>query len=218
MKLLLKRFAELSSQLEELRATKHIYRSEWGEYELVNEELLDEWLVKAKNLISKTAGKDSEHYQAFLTAEATGAQSSSWQVTRRTGAIFKATREDYEGGYLESVRYLTQAEVFENELEQAAELHQNGYHQAAAVIAGTVLETALRSLCDRHSIEHARLDKMNSDLAKAEIYSKLTQKRITSLADIRNNAAHGKNENYTPNDVSSMIVDVERILEEHLTK
>jgi hypothetical protein len=54
---------------------------------------------------------------------------------------------------------------------------------AAAVIAGTVLETALRQLC---------LDRMNADLAKAGVYNSLMQKRITALAAIRNRAAHGK--------------------------
>ncbi len=54
----------------------------------------------------------------------------------------------------------------------------NGYSTAAAVIAGVVLETALRELCDKESISHGKLDKMNSDLTKASVYNKLVQKQI----------------------------------------
>lgn len=131
-------------------------------------------------------------------------------------AVFLAAREDFEGGYLSSVRTLVQAEMFDSELEQAEELLKGGYVTAAAVIAGVVLETALRELCDRSSIAHGKLDKMNADLAKAGIYSKLVQKRITTLADIRNSAAHGKPEEFTEQDVSAMLQDVCRFLTDYL--
>ena len=37
-----------------------------------------------------------------------------------------------------------------------------------------------------------KLGTMNAGLAKQGVYNKLTQKRITALADIRNKAAHGE--------------------------
>ena len=79
-----------------------------------------------------------------------------------------------------------------------------------------MLETALRTLCDRHEIPHGKLDKMNADLAKAGQYNKLRQKRITALADIRNSAAHGKTDQFQPADVESMINEIERFLDEML--
>ena len=102
--------------------------------------------------------------------------------------------------------------MFESELEQAQELLDNGYKLSSAVIAGVVLETALRDLCEQESIPLGKLDKMNSDLAKKGKYNKLQQKRITALADIRNNAAHGKPEEFTSEDVSLMIRDVQGFL------
>lgn len=131
-------------------------------------------------------------------------------------AVFLAAREDFEGGYLSSVRTLVQAEVFDSELEQAEELLKGGCVTAAAVIAGVVLETALRELCDRASIPYGKLDKMNVDLVKAGIYNKLVQKRITAHADIRNSAAHGKPEEFTEQDVSAMLQEVGRFLADHL--
>jgi hypothetical protein len=84
------------------------------------------------------------------------------------------------------------------------------------VIAGVVLETALRQLCDRENIPHGKLDKMNADLAKAGKYNKLMQKRITALADIRNSAAHGNFNQFTQQDVENMMNEVEQFLA-HLT-
>ena len=105
-----------------------------------------------------------------------------------------------------------QAEVFDNELEQAKELLYSGYKLASAVICGVVLETALRDLCDSNLIAHGKLDTMNGQLAKAGVYNKLQQKRITAIADIRNSAAHGKPEEFNNDDVKNMIRDVESFL------
>ena len=92
----------------------------------------------------------------------------------------------------------------------------SGYYTAAAVIAGVVLETGMRELCNREKIDLGKLDKMNADLVKLGAYNKLQQKRITALADIRNSAAHGNVKNYTEDDVEIMIRDIEYFLEREL--
>jgi hypothetical protein len=61
-----------------------------------------------------------------------------------------------------------------------------------------------------------KLDKMNADLAKADTYHLLVQKRITAIADIRNNAAHGHPEHFTAKDVEDMISYIEGFLAAHL--
>jgi hypothetical protein len=141
---------------------------------------------------------------------------TNYESLQSMAAVFRAAKEDFEGGYLSSLRSIVQAEVFDSELEQATELHQQGFILPAAVVAGVVLETTLRELCDSHSLPHGKLDKMNADLAKAGVYNKLTQKRITALADIRNSAAHGHSGKFTAEDVKDLIRDVERFVREHL--
>ncbi|EGH05352.1 hypothetical protein PSYAE_26015, partial [Pseudomonas amygdali pv. aesculi str. 0893_23] len=59
------------------------------------------------------------------------------------------------------------------------------------------------------------INKMNEDLAKAGAYSATQKKRITTLAAIRNSAAHGKPEDFTKDEVKGMIEDVERFLAAH---
>lgn len=203
-KLFVKRFEELKIQADEVEESKRTKTSEYypgaGEstnIDNVDEEKLLSWKVKARNLLSKTCGENSQHFQEFEKIEEYPMYSGNYDKFRRFQAVFLAAKEDFEGGYLSSIKTLVQAEVFDSELEQAKELLGNGYFSAAAVIAGVVLETTLRELCDRENILHCKLDKMNADLAKAGKYNKLMQKRITALADIRNSAAHGNFNQFT---------------------
>ena len=213
-----KRFAELQQQMEELFASKKpIYSSilERNEINIDGNALL-EWTVKARSLLSKACGLESEHYKEFSKNDSTGIYGTYLATLESLRAIFLAAKEDYEGGYLRTTRSLIQAEVFDSELEQAKELLQAGYKSPAAITAGVVLETSLRELCDQEGLPHGKLDKMNSDLAKIGKYNKLQQKRITALADIRNSAAHGKPQEFTDQDVIEMIRDTERFVAEHL--
>ena len=205
------RFSELATQLDELGATCQQKHSEFtGQYQQVSPELLLNWCVKARSLIASSCGRDSEHFTSFVTAEKPRAYEDNVQIYKRVRAVFEAAREDFEGGYLVSVRDLVHAELAGSELEQARELFEAGYVTAAAVVSGVVLETTLRTLCDKHSLSHGKLDKMNADLAKAGQYNSLVQKRVTAMAAIRNSAAHGNDGEFSETDVKSMISDVER--------
>lgn len=208
-----KRFAELADQLVKVESTKQIKQSQYtGQYDHVDDEMLLNWRVKARNLLSSACGIESQHFMAFEKAEEPTMYSSNYDVLKKIKAVFFAAKEDFEGGYLISVKNLIQAEVFDSELEQASELLSAGYVSAAAVVAGVVLETTLRNLCNENGITLGKLDKMNADLAKSGSYNALVQKRITALAGIRNSAAHGKVEEFTREDVASMISEVEKFV------
>jgi len=147
-----------------------------GDYTEMDEEKALTWKVRAKNLLVATCGEDSQHYKEFTKAEVIGGHENSSDAFKRMKSIFVAAMDDYKGGYLTSIKNLIQADVLDSELEQANELLSNGYLLSAAVIAGVVLETALRDLCAREGSSIGKLDKMNADLAKAGVYNKLHQK------------------------------------------
>lgn len=211
IKTLTKRFGELTIQLEQLEATRQSKHSQYtGAYEEVDSELLLNWCVKARSLLTTACGKDGEHFKSFIESEKPRAYLGSYDVFKRVKAVFLASKEDFEGGYLVSVRNLVQAELAGSELDQARELLDSGYGSAAAVIAGVVLETTLRTLCDRRGLAVGKLDKMNADLAKDGEYNSLILKKITALAAIRNSAAHGKTSEFSVDDVKAMITEVER--------
>jgi hypothetical protein len=210
-------FQELSEQARVLEASKHHEQLYGGRNQLnIDANSLLKWKVRAKNLIAKACGENSQHFLLFQESESSP-YSSSLQNFLRMRAVFDGAREDFEAGYLASVHDLVRAEVFDSELEQASELLQSGYEIAAAVIAGVVLETAIRALCTKNQITPSKLDRMNGDLAKAGIYNSVVQKRITHLAAVRNSAAHGNETEFKTHDVRAMITEIEQLLANHLS-
>lgn len=212
------RYEQLFEEIKEIEATHGKQNSQlFGTIDVLDDDKALTWKVKSKNLLVATCGEESQHYQEFVKAEKINSYQTQWDAFKRMKSVFIAAMDDYKNGYLISIKNLIQADVFDSELEQAQELLSSGYKLAAAVIAGVVLETTLRDLCYQNSLSIGKLDKMNSDLAKAGIYNKLQQKRITALADIRNSAAHGKPEEFSDNDVTIMIRDIEQFLITHLS-
>jgi hypothetical protein len=204
------RFSELTKQAEAIIAARKQVRSSYFEGVQVDENEMVKWQVNARHLISLVCGRDSEHFLAFeANQKAIVTMDTNYTILLRQQAVFLAAKDDYEGGYFTRLRDLIQADVFANELEQADELFRKNHIVAAAVIAGTVLETTLRQLCKDHQLPAGSLDRMNADLAKAGVYNSVLQKRITALAAIRNSAAHGKPDEFTADGVSAMIRDVE---------
>lgn len=211
------RFDEIYKQAEAIEAAKTKNTGDFGWGYSVDAEKLMNWRVKARNLLVLACGEASEHFKQFVECEKPQSMHTNHDMFRDLRAVFLAAKEDYEGGYLNSLKVLVQGDVFDSELEQAAELLSSGYMVPAAVVAGIVLETGLREMCIDRGIVVGKLDKMNGDLAKAGAYNKLVQKQITAIADIRNSAAHGHGDQFSKEDVASMIKDVGRILASRTT-
>jgi hypothetical protein len=219
MKIFTQRFQELSDQLKQVQGSETRKRSELhgSSYQHIEADLILNWAVKARNLISSACGKESEHYASFIEAEKSQSYEDSPTRLKRMRAVFLAAQEDFEGGYLNSIRNLVQAELAGDEIDQARELLASGYCAAAAVVAGVILETTLRSLCTKRGLSVSSMERMNADLTKAGEYNVLIQKRVTSLAAVRNSAAHGKAAEYTNEDVKNLIAEVERFVTERLS-
>lgn len=211
------RFKELCEQAEEIEFAKTKNTGDYGWGHSVDAEKLMNWRVKARHLLALVGGVESQHFKQFIESEKPQSMRTNHEMLLALRAIFWAAREDYEGGYLNSFKVLVQSEVFDSELEQATELLSSGYTLAAAVVAGVVLETGLREMCTENGIAVGKLDKMNADLAKAGVYNNLVQKRVTALAGIRNSAAHGHGDQFSREDVASMIKDITRLLADRVT-
>jgi hypothetical protein len=212
-----KRFAELADQFASVQAT---IRVAYDPVLQENRQTLDEaafggWCIKVKSLLDKVCGPESVEFREFHAA-ITMSYFGAVELAKYGKAAFDAARENFDGGYLSSVRNMVRAEVFGSELEQAEELLKSGYAAAAAVIAGTVLETTLRDLCAKHGIAPSTsLDAMNSALAKASEYSNLVQKQVTAMAGVRNAAAHGDKIKFRAEDVEPMIREIGRFIDSH---
>jgi hypothetical protein len=215
-----RRFDELLVQLDEIEKTKD--RGDSAP-EHVDGLMFLGWKVKARNLLSRACGADSEHYKQFQATEDSARYKNTYNLMLNLNAVFAAAKEDYEGGYLRSIRSLVHAELFDDELELASELLGSGYTVAAAVAARVVLETTIRKFCGDWDLpvrmpdgKSMKLDKLNADLAKAGAYDKLTQKEVTWLANIGNDGAHG--DPIKEADAEAMITQVRRFVAEHPVK
>jgi hypothetical protein len=167
-----------------------------------------EWATSAADMLRRTFGQNSEYYQRFKD----GFKHPGYYSDMARGlAVVNAAANDYSKGYLLQTTALVRADVFANLLEQSEHLLQEGFHQAAAVLAGSILEDSLRQLCQRNGVTiplKPKLDSMNSELAKKGVYNVLVQKRITWLADIRNKAAHGEWSEFSKTDVDRMVPQI----------
>jgi len=123
-------------------------------------------------------------------------------------------RDDIAAGYTQSLIELVHGEVFSDFMEMAQYLLHSKFKDPAAVLAGSTLEAHIRKLCEKNGVsitingKPTKCDKLNADLAKENVYSKLDQKQITAWLDLRNKAAHGKYGEYTEGQVTLLISGV----------
>ena len=131
-------------------------------------------------------------------------------------SALRSLKVAYQKGYLQTFQELIHAELFSDFLEQAEHLLDRNFKDAAAVLAGGVLEEHMRKLCEKNGIptthvdkdgktKHKMIDTMNGELAKGMVYDKNEQKQVTAWAGIRNEAAHGNYDKYGQDQVMLML-------------
>lgn len=185
------------------------------------------WVTRIGQLLRKLYGENSQHYVNFdraISTENFYTIHSNWygHISQVQGVAL-TIKHDVENGLISSIKGLLQAEIFANFLEIGEHLLSEGYKDAAAVTIGAVLEDGLRELCKKNNIDITKpngspltIEPLNTELAKNEVYSKLTQKQITSWAHIRNKAAHGQYNEYDKSQVEMMLLFVQGFAEQHL--
>lgn len=205
---LLRRVDELIAQGDKTLQT----RRQGGIVEAVDDGMMHGFRSAALSFIDRVYTSTHPHFILFSKA----VQGAQPVHVSRGVAILQSIRSEIADGWLFSIKGLITAEVFTDFLEMAEHLLDSGYKDAAAVMAGSVLEEHLRQLCRREGIDTEeekdeklvaiKTDRLNSELAKSEVYSKLDQKQITAWLDLRNKAAHGKYEEYNLEQVRQLIL------------
>ena len=191
-------------------------RSKYDDVSDLPEAEVGRFVSRAEAVIHRVAGRPSPYAnqsdRVFKTGGYTGL------LARSLAGILQSLRADLAAGYVRSQRELLHAELFADFLEMAQHLLNEGYKDAAAVIAGSSLEAHLRQLCQKSDINTdvtggaatmpKKADRLNGDLAAAGTYSKLDQKNITAWLDLRNKAAHGKYAEYEKPQVNLLIAGI----------
>lgn len=209
-KLIERRFSELAKKAEAVASTRAGNDSVSG----ISDEKFHEWATGVLGLLHSVFGETEPHYQNFLKLYGSFAgYYSNFELCR---GVFQAAKEDYDAGYLFSVRALIKAEDSIDILEQAAEILKADYKDPACVLAGVALEITLKELCARNGLSRGKLDVMNTELCKKGVYNMGMQKPITAWAHWRNKAAHGEWHEYKDTDVDDMLKGVTRFIAEYL--
>jgi len=175
----------------------------------LNRSFFTEWQSQVLSFLISLLGTEHTYAKNFKELVTCGCR----DCVEQGQGVLRALKEDISQGYLTKFKSLVAAELIGDFIDQAVALVAEDYHIPAASLAGAVLEDTLRKMCESKGIpvpDKTKIDKLNADLAKAGVYNKLIQKRITALADIRNNADHGHFDKFTKEDVEDMVAWVRK--------
>lgn len=216
-----KRFDELAERLKRIRTRMK------SQVDQQTSDTILEWHASAQAFLHQVFGPDHVTTKTFDDKWATKfvetMNSRDEDICRinYVAPIFMSAKEQFEGGFLFEIRSLIHADVFDDELDQAKYFAKDGWKIPALVIAGTVLESSLRELCDQNGISITRptINPMNDELAKAGIYNKAMKTKVLNWAQNRNSAAHGKKtelDALSDDDVKRMIDGIGDFVAKHM--
>jgi hypothetical protein len=113
------------------------------------------------------------------------------------------------------IRAMAQADLFDDELDAAAELNKHGFARGAGAIAGVVLEAHLATVCRNHSVTITKKKPTLSDfyeaLKAANAIDQSTWRFIQHLGDIRNSCDHKGSKDPTRESVDDLIAGVRKV-------
>lgn len=214
---ILGRFDELITELLKVPESSGLYAYEYGHARVIIAAI-----TSALNLIQMALGEQSVHAtQLSKTIEADRGRRNTPAAVYR--ALIESARNDFAGGYYKNLRGIVAAQVFDDLLEMAEHLHENGYHLAAGSIAGAVLEDSLRKLCDAQGVERSDsrgINALNERLREADTYPQAQWRQIQAWGDLRNQVDHHKFEDPDEVDadaVERMIEGVRDLMVKYLT-
>lgn len=206
--------AQLDELIQEFSSLRK--RSQYDDISDLPEGEVVRFVTRARAAIHRVAGKPSVYVDQCEEIMKHGGY-SGYLACQLVG-VLDSLRADVSLGYLRSQRELLHGELFADFLEMAQHLLDEGYKDAAAVIAGSALEAHLRQLCQKASIPTEiksgsgaapkKADRLNADLAGGDVYSKLDQKNVTAWLDLRNKAAHGLCDQYSAGQVALLVSSV----------
>ena len=128
--------------------------------------------------------------------------------------IVKAAKRRFESSLFD-LRQLTQADLFDSELDAARSLLKTGFSRAAGAVAGVILEKHLLEVARSHELtlkKNPTISNLNDALKEAEVLDIPRWRNITLLADLRNLCDHAKSAEPTEQDIEDLISGVDRVI------
>lgn len=114
------------------------------------------------------------------------------------------------------LKEVLQADLFDSELEAAAELNKKGFTRGAGAVAGVVLEKHLAHICETHDLKtrkkHPTISDYNQMLKDSEVIETSRWRFIQHLGDLRNLCDHKKDRDPDKTDVAELIEGVDKVI------
>ena len=206
--------------IKSFELTEHEYKSSVPEVEL------RVFVTSALAAIVRIAGKDSQYYGNIPRARVASplAVDGLKAVTDPplsfiptvTGVLI-ALRDAVVMGFLQSLESRLRANIHDDFLVQASALLDAGYHVAALVLTGGVLENHLQKMIQARGLELPKKESISTynDLLRDNAYHQPVWRRTQSISDLRNDAAHGKGSTIASEDAKEAHAFVQRFIADH---
>jgi hypothetical protein len=214
-----KRYERMFSGEDGSNVERTIYHIDWPRFV--------KWRTSVSTLLYNVIPTANVHYEAVSSFPKLSNEKDHLEYGI---SLLKAIKEDFKNGMLESLAVQWEAANLAEYMTQAEQLLGEGIlnkfdHIPAAVLAGAVLEKALRGLCQKCNPpipsvndmnEPLRLNSLIDALKKTDTFNELTAKQLRAWADIRNNAAHGDFDKFKRSDVDLMLKGINSFLANHV--
>lgn len=129
--------------------------------------------------------------------------------------IFESSEQRFKSSLFDIVS-LAQADMLDDEISAARLLLKNKFTRASGAIAGVVLESHLKTICENHSIKLSKqnptISVLNDHLRDGSVIDVARWRFIQHLGDIRNLCDHKKEIDPTVEQVQDLIDGVDKII------
>jgi len=183
------------------------------------------WRTRAVSLLIQVVSSSTAHADAPNTFKTLRNSRSELEFGI---AALKALRADFTEGFLEDLAAQIESAIAGDYLAQAESLIAGQTpslydHLPAAVLAGAVLEKALRTACTsaRPPIPTTAPDskpfmmnRLIDELKKAGVLDEMRAKQLRWYAEIRNKAAHGEFDKFSRSDVEQLLAGTQAFLDQ----
>jgi hypothetical protein len=196
--------------------------------ELEDQQKIEGWNVSYLSLLDQIISPKSVHRK--LLDEKTERVPMPPHLLNTRISRLKGLKDDFQKGFLGDLGLEIEAAISADYMGQAEQLLAEGQsgkydHVPAAVLAGSVLEKSLRTLCDKQSPSISTVNDKGKPLTlnslinvwkQNNLFNELTAKQLRAWADIRNSAAHGQFEEFNRSQVDQMIRGINDFLANHM--
>lgn len=175
-----------------------------------------QWSTSSLNLLDKLSISSNRFVRQFENW-AVGGPEKKMNIGASLGILLSA-KDEYLKGMAVEYHLSVSSAVFSGILDEALYLLEKKYLRASAVLIGAALEEALKTYAQANSIELAPKETLTPLVDKmkkkgVQLITEFEAKNLQAIANMRNDAAHGGDFNYTEKQVRESYQKVEELLQ-----